>query len=170
MKTIIICLLFLELKLHILCLSTAEGRTHLFIIIKCIKKKKISDLANEKKMGKAIEENKLRVMIIFKSINSSVVGVILPPPPFPHQWLQARHTSVGIGLIKLTKPSNALNQKPLFKNFILQNFLQVLSFMFVWNKIFCSRNWAIFYIFFHLVWVENRCYSIKDSVFLVLFL
>ena len=134
------------------------------------KKKKISELANEKKMGKAIEENKLRVMIIFKSINSSMVGVILPPSPSPRQWLQARHTSVGIGLIELTKPSNALHHKPLFKNFILQNFLQVLSFMFVWNKIFCSRNWAIFYIFFHLVWVENRCYSIKDSVFLVLFL
>ena len=49
------------------------------------KKKKISELANEKKMGKAIEENKLRVMIIFKSINSSMVGVILPPSPSPRQ-------------------------------------------------------------------------------------
>ena len=134
------------------------------------KKKKKQWTCKWQKMGKAIEENKLGVMIIFKSINSSMAGVILPPPPSPRQWLQARHTSVGIGLIELTKPSNALHHKLLFRNFILQNFLQVLSFMFVWNKIFCSRNWAIFYIFFHLVWVENRCYSIKDFVFLVLFL
>ena len=46
--------------------GTAKDRTHLFIIIKYIKKKlkkKKVELAGEKKMSKAIEENKLTVVI-----------------------------------------------------------------------------------------------------------
>ena len=49
--------------------------------------------------------------------------------------------SVGIGLIELTEPSNTLNYKSFFQHCILQTVLAIfLLFIFVWNKIFCSKN------------------------------
>ena len=89
----------------------------------------------------------------------------------PHQLLRGQNMSMGIGLIELSEPSDTLKYKPSFKNCLLQAiFNALLLFIFVWNKIFCSKNWALFYIFFDLVWSSIRCYSIKDSVFQVLLL
>ena len=55
--------------------------------------------------------------------------------------------SVGIGLIEFIEPSDTLNYKSYFKNCILQTILNVFFlFTFVWNKIFCSKNGAVYYI------------------------
>ena len=71
---------------------------------------------------------------------------------------------------KLTQPSDTLNYKPVFKHCILQTILHIfVLFIFLCNKIFFSRNWALFYITFDLVWGGIRCYSIEGSVFLTLF-
>ena len=64
--------------------------------------------------------------------------------PTPRQWLRGQNTSVGMRLIGLTEPSDILNYKPFFKHCILQTVLHLL----VWNKIFYSKTWAVFYIFF----------------------
>ena len=91
------------------------------------------------------------------------------PTPFK-QW-QNKNMSVGIGLIELSNPSDTLKYRTFFKHYIWQALLHVfLLFIFLWNKVFCPKNWAIFYICFDLVWVVIQCYSIKVSVFLVLFL
>ena len=66
-----------------------------------------------------------------------------------HQGLLGQNTPVGIGLIELTKQSDKLNYKPFLKHCILQTILHAfLSFLFVWSKIFCSKNWALFFFFF----------------------
>ena len=68
-----------------------------------------------------------------------------------HQGLLGQNTPVGIGLIELTKQSDKLNYKPFLKHCILQTILHAfLSFLFVWSKIFCSKNWALFFFFFIL--------------------
>ena len=60
----------------------------------------------------------------------------------------------GIELIELTEASDTLNYKPVFKHCILHIVLLVfLLFVFVWNKIFCPKNWAAFHIF--LIWFGN---------------
>ena len=55
--------------------------------------------------------------------------------PIPRKRLQDQHTStVGIGLIKLTEPSDILNYKSFFKHCILKTILHVfLLLIFVWN-------------------------------------
>ena len=74
--------------------------------------------------------------------------------PTPCTWLRGQNTLVGIGLIKLSEPCDTLNYKPFFKHCILKTILHIFSlFVFLWNKIFCFKNWAVFYIFFDLVWV-----------------
>ena len=90
----------------------------------------------------------------FKSINSSCLSrkkyerVNFTPIHLSNYEV---NTSVGIGLIELTKLSGTLNHKQSFKYCILQTNLDVfLLFTFVCNKIFCSNNWAVFYIF--LIW------------------
>ena len=57
-----------------------------------------------------------------------------------------------IGLLELIEPSDTLNYKPFFTNCMLQTILQIsfLLFIFSWNKIFGSKNWAVFYIY--LAW------------------
>ena len=56
----------------------------------------------------------------------------------PRKQLQGQNTSVGVGLIELTESSC---NKPIFKYCILQTALHVfLLFIFVWNKIFCSKT------------------------------
>ena len=84
----------------------------------------------------------------FKSVNSSFLsrkGFLF------HQGLLGQNTPVGIGLIELTKQSDKLNYKPFLKHCILQTILHAfLSFLFVWSKIFCSKNWALFFFFFIL--------------------
>ena len=68
-----------------------------------------------------------------------------------HQGLLGQNTPVGIVLIELTKQSDKLNYKPFLKHCILQTILHAfLSFLFVWSKIFCSKNWALFFFFFIL--------------------
>ena len=110
-----------------------------------------------------------------KSINSNSVsrkkynGVNFTP--FRRQWLRGQNTSMGIRLIELTELSDTLNDKPFFKHCILQIILHILLlFIFVLNKIFCSKNWAVSYIF--LIWfgVVFGIAVLKGSVFLVLFL
>ena len=55
--------------------------------------------------------------------------------------LQDQNTSVGVGLIKLVEPSDTLNYKPFFKHCILQTISHIfLLVIFVWIKIFCSKN------------------------------
>ena len=67
--------------------------------------------------------------------------------------------------IELTVPSDAMNCKPFFKHCTLQTMLQVLLlFIFISKKIICC-----ILSFFVLVWGGIQCYSIKWSVFLVLF-
>ena len=78
----------------------------------------------------------------FKSVNSSFLsrkGFLF------HQGLLGQNTPVGIGLIELTKQSDKLNYKPFLKHCILETILHAfLSFLFVWSKIFCSKNSALF--------------------------
>ena len=65
--------------------------------------------------------------------------------------LRSQNISVEIRLIELTEPSKTLHFTFLFRYCILQNILHVfLLFIFVWNKIFCPKELAVFYIF--LIW------------------
>ena len=51
--------------------------------------------------------------------------------------------SVVIGLIKLIEPSDAFNYKLFLKIAFYKLILDVfLLFIFMWNTIFCSKNWA----------------------------
>ena len=61
---------------------------------------------------------------------------------------------MAIGLIGLTEPSDTLSYWSFFKHCILQTVLRVsFLFIFVWNNIICSKNWAVFFIFlFGLGW------------------
>ena len=70
------------------------------------------------------------------------------------QQLRVQNTLVGIGFTELTVPFDTFNYRPFFKHCILQIILQVfLLLIFVWNKIFCSKIRAVFYIFcFGLGW------------------
>ena len=99
------------------------------------------------------------------------------------KWLKGQNTSVGIELIELTEPSDTLNYKSIIKNCFSRTILHVfLLFVFVWNKIFCPKNWAVFYLLLLLlllwllsfllllllllfIWVGIRYYSAKCSVF-----
>ena len=88
----------------------------------------------------------------FKSINSSSLCIKKYDgdnfTPTPCKRVKGQNTSMEIGLIELTEPYT-LNYKPFFKHCILQTILHVFSlFIFVWSKILCPKNWAIFYIFF----------------------
>ena len=65
----------------------------------------------------------------------------------PRRGLLGQNISVGIWLIEVTEPSDTLNFNPFFKHCILHVFS---LFIFVWSKIFCSKDWAVFYIF--LIW------------------
>ena len=98
-------------------------------------------------------------LVCFPSLKSSVNSSSLSRKKYDGgnfipafcQRLQIQNTSLGIGLIELSEHSDTLNYKPFFKNCILQTVLHIfLLFMFVWNKTFCSKNWAVFYIF--LIW------------------
>ena len=96
-------------------------------------------------------------VLSFKSINSSFLSRKKKYDgdnftPSPRKQLRGQKTSVRIGLIKLTELSDILNYKPFFKYCILQTTLLVfLLFIFAWDKIFCSINWAVFFIF--LIWI-----------------
>ena len=61
--------------------------------------------------------------------------------------------SVRVGIIELTEPSDTVIYKSFFKHCILQTILhEFLLIIFMWKKIFCSKNWAVFYIF--LIWFK----------------
>ena len=58
---------------------------------------------------------------------------------------------MGKGLTELTESSDTLRYKPFFIHCILQTVLSIfLLFIFVSDKIFCFKNWVVFYIF--LTW------------------
>ena len=62
-----------------------------------------------------------------------------------------RSEYVGRNKVELIELSGTLNYEPLFKCCILKTVLHVfLLFRFVWDKISCSKNWAVFYIC--LIW------------------
>ena len=101
----------------------------------------------------------LSYLVCFPSLKSSVNSSSLSRKKYDGghfiptfcQRLQGQNTSLRIGLIELTEHSDTLNYKPFFKNCVLQTILHIfLLFIFVWNKIFCSKNWAVFYTF--LIW------------------
>ena len=94
---------------------------------------------------------KLECVPSFKSMNSSFLSrrkydgdhftTILC------KWLKGQNTSVEIELIELTEPSATLNYKSIIKNCFSRTILHVfLLFIFVWNKILCPKNWAVFYL------------------------
>ena len=113
---------------------------------------------------------KLQVNQQHFSIQEKVCWRLFYPHSHNRQWLWGQNTPVGIRLIELTQSSDTLNYKPVFKQCILQIILHIfVLFIFLCNKIFFSRNWALFYIIFDLVWGGIRCYSIEGSVFLALF-
>ena len=95
----------------------------------------------------------------FKSINKSYLsrkkydgGYFQSHAPMGIGLIELSDTVVWMGLIELTEPSDTLNYKLFFKHCILQTILHVFFlFIFVWNKILCSKNWAVFYIF--LIWL-----------------
>ena len=81
----------------------------------------------------------------FKSINRNFLSLFFHPC-LP-QRLRGQNRSAGIGLIEFSLPSDTLNYKPYFKHSILRTILRVfLLFIFVWSKIFSSKNWAVFYV------------------------
>ena len=61
--------------------------------------------------------------------------------PIPRQLLRCQNISVGTGLIEHSEPSDILKYKLSFKNCFLKAILHAfLLLIFVWNKIFCSKN------------------------------
>ena len=88
----------------------------------------------------------------------------------PRQLLRGQNTSVRIGLIELNEPSNALNYKSFLNIEFYKLFYTFLFFIFASKKIFFFKRTELHFIYyFDLVWDGIWCYSIKDSVFLVLF-
>ena len=87
-------------------------------------------------------------------INCFVAGLISPPPPSSKitrlKYVGRNRVNWTYWAIELYL-SDTLNYKPFFKNCILQTVLHVFSlFIFMWNNIFCYKNWAVFYIL--LIW------------------
>ena len=109
---------------------------------------------------------KLPDMCATFQINKSIVVSFYSHPP---SGITSSNCVGGIELIELTAFPDTLNYKSFFKHCILQTILHAsFLFVFVWNQIFCSKSWAVFYILFDLVWSGIRCCSIKGSLFLVL--
>ena len=76
----------------------------------------------------------------FKLINSSSL--------WRKKYDGSSFTPIPVRNYSVTEPSDTLNYKPLLKHCILQTILHLfLLFVFVWNKIFCCRNWSVFCFF-----------------------
>ena len=68
-----------------------------------------------------------------------MMGTISPTPGTRRKRLQ--NTSMGLGLIELTEPSDTLNYKPFFKHCILQTILHVfLLFICSFYKVVGSQG------------------------------
>ena len=93
-------------------------------------------------------------------LEKSMVGEVSPPSPC--QRLRGQNTLVGIELIDFIEPSDTLNYKPFFKHCILQTILNVFL-LFIFVRIKTDRICLIWF------WSDIRCYRIKGSMFLVLF-
>ena len=92
---------------------------------------------------------KLPDMCATFQINKSIVGSFYSHPP---SGITRSNCVGGIELIELTEFPDTLYYKSFFKHCILQTILQVsFLFVFVWNQIFCSKSWVVFYILFDLV-------------------
>ena len=110
----------------------------------------------------------------FKSINSSSLfrknynGSNFTP--ISRQLLRDQNMSAGIGLVELIDPSHTMNCKPFFKRWILRTILHVALHLHLRGKKSFVLKSELHFIFFDLVWGGIRCYSIKGSVFFVLFL
>ena len=85
----------------------------------------------------------------------SMVGVISPFfTPFPSLSPITRSAYVGGNRVNwdLIEPSDTWNYNSFFKHFILQTILHVfLLFIFLWSKVCCCKNWAVFYMY--LIWL-----------------
>ena len=88
----------------------------------------------------------------------------------PLQWLWGQSTSRGIGLIELTEP---------FLNWITKHFLNIVFYKRIYMYFHCLylHGTKFFVLKIHLYFINFwfslggiRCYSIKVSVFLGLFL
>ena len=116
-----------------------------------------------------------RIQPSFKLISSSSLskkkyggGNFTPNCTF-FERLQGQNMSVGIGLVELMELFDALNYESFFENCILQTILHVfLFFIFVWNKILFKKLSCVLNLL-GLVWGGIRCYNIKGSMFLLLF-
>ena len=109
----------------------------------------------------------------FKSINSSALSRKKYDgdnfSPIFRQQLQSQNKSVGIGLVEFSWAFCYIELQTIFWKLHFANYFTFLHvflwFIFVWNKIFCSKNWIVFYIFY-FVWANIQCWIIKDSVYL----
>ena len=90
----------------------------------------------------------------------SMVGVVSPPSP--RQRLRGENTLVGTGLIDFIEPSDTLITSLFLKKCILQTILNVFL-LFIFVRIKTDRICLIWF------WGDIRCYRIKGSMFLVLF-
>ena len=68
-----------------------------------------------------------------------MVVVISHHLPTPFNDYEVKDTSVGIGLIKVTKTFDALSYKPFFKHYILQTVSHVLFCLYL-----CGKNRFLF--------------------------
>ena len=86
----------------------------------------------------------------------------------PRRPVRGTDTLVGI---ELTELNDILNYKLSFTHCILQTVLHVfLLLIFMWIKNLLLQQLSNILYLFDLFWDVIRCYSIKDSLFLVLFL
>ena len=81
------------------------------------------------------------------SIQKKLFIISLPPPVSDHEV----KIHSGNNINWTSEPFDSLNYKPFFYHSCLETISHVsLLFIFVWNKISCSTNWAVFKIF--LIW------------------
>ena len=113
----------------------------------------------------------------FKSINSSALSRKKYDgdnfTPTFRQQLRNQNTSVGIGSVEFTEPSDTWTYKPFFPHCILQTILHI--YMYSYGSYLCGTKSFVlktdlYFTFFCLVWGDIQCYIIKGSVYLLLFL
>ena len=79
------------------------------------------------------------IALLYSKKKKKMVGIISLPPYC--QRSRDQDTLLEMGLVELAVPSEKLNYMPSFKHCILKTILHVfLLFIYVWNKIFCSKN------------------------------
>ena len=80
----------------------------------------------------------------------------------PHHLLQGQNRSVWIRLIKLIEPPDTFNYNQFFKHCFVKIILLIFWFIFVWDKMFYLKIWAVLYIFF--IWFGVGIWSYRFCV------